>query len=57
VLIVWGNQDSLVPPVYAEEFARRIAGSRVEYVDGAGHMLHLEQLDRVAGLVAQFLAD
>jgi pimeloyl-ACP methyl ester carboxylesterase len=56
-LIVWGNQDSLVPPVYAEEFARRIAESRVEYVDNAGHMLHLEQLDRVAGLVAQFLAD
>lgn len=55
-LIIWGRQDSLVPPVYAEEFNRRIAGSRVEYVDGAGHMLHLEQLDRVSALVSDFLA-
>ena len=55
-LIVWGKQDTLVPPVYAEEFASRIAGARVEYVDAAGHMLHLEQLDRVAKLVEDFLA-
>ena len=36
-------------------FASRIAGARIEYVDAAGHMLHLEQLDRVAKLVEDFL--
>ena len=28
-LVVWGKEDRIVPPVYAEEFARRIAGARV----------------------------
>ena len=55
-LIVWGKQDALVPPVYADEFAQRIGGSRVEYVDGAGHMLQLEQIDRVTRLISEFLS-
>jgi pimeloyl-ACP methyl ester carboxylesterase len=54
-LIVWGKQDSLVPPVYAQEFASRIPTSQVEYVDSAGHMLHLEQLDHVSSLITSFL--
>jgi pimeloyl-ACP methyl ester carboxylesterase len=55
-LIVSGKQDGLVPPVYADEFARRIGGSRVEYVDDAGHMLQLEQIDRVSALIDEFLS-
>src|SRR5712692_2033405 len=35
-LIVWGKQDGLVPPLYAQEFADRIANARVELVDQAG---------------------
>ena len=54
-LIIWGNQDRLVPPVYAEEFANRIGGSRVELVEAAGHLPHLEQLDKVSGLIVDFL--
>jgi pimeloyl-ACP methyl ester carboxylesterase len=54
-LLVWGRQDRLVPPVYAQEFAGRIAGSRVELVEPAGHMPQLEQLEKVAALTAQFL--
>ena len=55
-LLVWGKEDRLVPPVYAEEFARRIAGARVEIVDQAGHAPHLEQPDAVAPLVRDFLS-
>jgi pimeloyl-ACP methyl ester carboxylesterase len=55
-LVVWGKEDRLVPPVYAEEFARRIAGARVEIVDQAGHAPHLEQPDAVARLVRDFLS-
>jgi pimeloyl-ACP methyl ester carboxylesterase len=54
-LIVWGKDDRLVPPVYAEEFARRIAGARVETVEQAGHAPHLEQPETVARLVRDFL--
>jgi pimeloyl-ACP methyl ester carboxylesterase len=55
-LLVWGKDDRLVPPVYAEEFARRIAGARVETVERAGHAPHLEQPEAVARLVRDFLA-
>ena len=53
-LLVWGKEDRLVPPVYADEFARRIAGARVQTVEGAGHAPHLEQPERVARLVREF---
>ena len=55
-LIVWGKDDRLVPPVYADEFARRLAGARVETVAGAGHAPQLEQPDAVAGLVRDFVS-
>jgi pimeloyl-ACP methyl ester carboxylesterase len=55
-LVVWGTHDRIVPPAYAEEFARRIAGARVATVDGVGHAPHLEQPHRVARLVGDFLA-
>ncbi len=40
---------------YAKEFAQRIAGARVELIDHAGHLPHLEQPDQVARLVRDFL--
>ena len=54
-LIIWGQNDGLVSPVYAQEFASRIAGSRVELIDGAAHVPHLEQQAQVSGLVQEFL--
>jgi pimeloyl-ACP methyl ester carboxylesterase len=56
-LLVWGKEDRIVPPVYAEEFARRIAGARVALVDHAGHAPHLEQPEAVGRLVRGFLSD
>lgn len=55
-LLIWGKEDRLVPPVYADEFARRIAGARVETVDQAGHAPHLDQPEAVARLVRDFLS-
>jgi pimeloyl-ACP methyl ester carboxylesterase len=55
-LVVWGRDDRLVPVVYAEEFGRRIEGSRVEIVDGCGHIPQLEQPERTFALVSEFLA-
>jgi pimeloyl-ACP methyl ester carboxylesterase len=53
---VWGEEDRLVSPVYAQEFADRLADAQVEIVAGAGHVPHLERLDVVAPLVLDFLA-
>ncbi|MGH7277848.1 MAG: alpha/beta fold hydrolase [Candidatus Rokuibacteriota bacterium] len=55
-LLVWGKEDRLVPPVYADEFARRIPGARLQTVDGAGHAPHVEQPETVARMVRDFLA-
>jgi pimeloyl-ACP methyl ester carboxylesterase len=56
-LIVWGRQDGLAPPVYADEFGRRIARSRVEMVDRAGHLPHLEQMGVVVRAIQSFLRE
>jgi len=54
-LIVWGTQDKLIPPVYANEFASRITGAKVELIDGASHMLEIENTAAVANAVTSFL--
>ncbi len=56
-LLLWGDEDRLVPFVYAEEFARRLPQTRVEVVKGAGHAPHLEQPESVADLVQAFLIE
>ena len=53
-LIVWGQADGIVAPLYAQEFAHRIAGAKVEVIDGAGHLPQLEQQERVVAAVAAF---
>jgi pimeloyl-ACP methyl ester carboxylesterase len=55
-LIVWGAEDRLVSPVYAREFADRLADARIEIVQDAGHVPQLERLDAVVPLVLDFLA-
>ena len=54
-LIVWGKEDRIIAPVYAQEFAQRIPGARAELIDRAGHLAHLEQPEAVAKLMRGFL--
>jgi pimeloyl-ACP methyl ester carboxylesterase len=54
-LIVWGKADRIIAPTYAEEFAKRIAGSRIEMIDNAGHQSHLEQPAAVIRAISGFL--
>jgi pimeloyl-ACP methyl ester carboxylesterase len=54
-LIVWGNADRIIAPAYAQEFAQRIAGARIELIGRAGHLPHLEQEELVVEVLAGFL--
>jgi len=54
-LIVWGKQDGVIDPAYAQEFAKGIAGARIELIDRAGHMPHLEQPEATGIIVRNFL--
>ncbi|MGH8012559.1 MAG: alpha/beta fold hydrolase [Candidatus Binataceae bacterium] len=54
-LIVWGKQDGLTAPVYANSFRELIPHSRVELIDNAAHMAQMEQPETVARLTREFL--
>jgi pimeloyl-ACP methyl ester carboxylesterase len=54
-LLLWGNADRIVAPVYAEEFAQRIADARIERIEQAGHLPHLERQEQVVEAIAKFL--
>lgn len=54
-LIVVGENDQIVPARSAHEFTDRIPGSSQETIAGAGHLFQLEQPDKFAALVTDFL--
>ena len=54
-LVIWGNNDRLAPPGYAEEFAQRISDSRIERIERAAHLPHVEQQAQTSRLVPDFL--
>jgi pimeloyl-ACP methyl ester carboxylesterase len=55
-LLVWGESDRIVPPRYADDFRAAIAGARVEVIPEAGHLPQVEQPDRLAEAIEQFLS-
>ena len=56
-LILVGQQDELTPPTDAEAMHRAIAGSRLEVVPDAAHLLNLEQLEAVNRAMVSFLGE
>jgi pimeloyl-ACP methyl ester carboxylesterase len=54
-LLIWGQDDRLVPLAYADEFASRLPRARIEVVKAAGHAPHLEQPQATAELIRTFL--
>jgi pimeloyl-ACP methyl ester carboxylesterase len=54
-LILWGQSDGLVPPIYAQEFQRRIAGAQVAVMARCGHMPMYEDTADFVKTVATFL--
>jgi pimeloyl-ACP methyl ester carboxylesterase len=55
-LVVWGESDQLVSPVYARDFTESIQGARLEMVSEAGHLVQLEQPDAFDRLVKTFVS-
>ena len=47
-VIIWGDSDRLIPPVYAHGFKKGIAGAGLISIPEAGHMVTLEQPKAVA---------
>jgi pimeloyl-ACP methyl ester carboxylesterase len=51
-VILWGESDRMIPPVYGPAFEAAIAGSRLVNVPEAGHMVTLENPAAVVEAVA-----
>lgn len=53
-LIVWGENDRLIPPAYAEEFRKSITQSEVMMLPACGHEPPLEQCEALLTRVRGF---
>lgn len=49
--VLWGERDALIPVAHGRAMAEAAPAIRLEVVTGAGHLLPLEQPDRVAAAV------
>ncbi len=54
-LIIGGDEDTVYPPELAREMARRIPGAQLVMMEGAGHLVNLEQPERFDAAVLPFL--
>jgi pimeloyl-ACP methyl ester carboxylesterase len=56
-LLLWGSEDRLVPPVYAERFAELMTATTAEVrlIEGAAHMLPYEHPAEAAAAITTFL--
>jgi len=56
-LLIWGEQDRVMPRSYADRFAAAIAGrTEIATISGAGHLAELDRPDEVAAVILRWLA-
>jgi 3-oxoadipate enol-lactonase len=55
-LVVVGEEDTVTPPVAAEQLHQSIAGSELVRVPAAGHLTNLEQPELFQAALARFLS-
>lgn len=55
VLLLFGERDRMVPPGLGRLLEEKLPHARLELVPGAGHMVMLEQPERVAALLDSFV--
>ena len=55
VMILWGDTDRIIPPVYADAFAGFMPAAKLVKIAHAGHLPHVEQRAQVGALLQDFL--
>lgn len=55
-LVLWGDEDHMVPLAHAESYATSIPGAGLKIVKQAGHSVHVEMPDSAAQTVLDFLS-
>ena len=54
-LVIWGAQDKVIPPYYAELFKEEISSAELMIVEDAGHMPHIDKAKVVNSAVINFV--
>lgn len=52
-VLIWGDSDKLIPPVYAQEFKKGIANSELVSVPEASHMVPVEKTEQVVAAIGR----
>jgi pimeloyl-ACP methyl ester carboxylesterase len=55
-LVIWGTRDRMIPAWHATTAHQAIADSRVVLFEGAGHFPHLDEPERFAQVLGDFMA-
>ncbi|MBA8924838.1 pimeloyl-ACP methyl ester carboxylesterase [Kutzneria viridogrisea] len=55
-LLVWGEQDPMIPVEHGRRAAREMPGSRLEVFEESGHFPHCAEPERFASVLLDFLA-
>lgn len=54
-LILWGDEDKVLPPAYGPAYRDLIPGARLETLPDCGHLPHVEKADDFIRLVTDFV--
>jgi pimeloyl-ACP methyl ester carboxylesterase len=56
-LLIWGAADRVVPIAVGRQYERALPNARLEVVEGAGHLVEIEEPERVAALIREHAAE
>lgn len=54
-LVVWGDDDKVMPPAYAALWQERLPDARLVMIEQCGHLPHVEKAELVSRQVREFL--
>jgi len=55
VLVIWGREDTWIPVDRAHRLSELIPGAQLRVVEGAGHLIQLDQPAALATTLARWL--
>lgn len=55
--IIWGRQDSWIPPDRAVRLAQMMPRAELELIDDAGHLIHFDAPVQLAMALQRWLTD
>lgn len=54
-LILWGDQDNIIPPEHGQMLHTLIPGSRLEMIEDCGHLPHIEKTGPTVAAITRFI--